>query len=174
MSLTKTSRIHARRPTGCIYPACRCGMGTPKQNSKSQATAKLSNGREQLVTAKGQRQRRGKGHGHLQDRGGRTAYHRPTERAQAQQRVWLPQRQRQIRRIAARCATAISPNRALRHRDQNDPHSRVDRLNNPCSVHHRNACPHRALQPPASNQSPIPPPQSPPLAPHLHQHSHEP
>ncbi|WP_285449083.1 hypothetical protein, partial [Xanthomonas sp. LMC-A-07] len=31
---TKTSRIHARRPAGCIYLAYRCGMGDPKQRAK--------------------------------------------------------------------------------------------------------------------------------------------
>ncbi|MEB1349291.1 hypothetical protein VDP57_18470 [Xanthomonas campestris pv. campestris] len=35
MSLTKTSRIPARRPAGCICRPCRCGMGARKANCAS-------------------------------------------------------------------------------------------------------------------------------------------
>ncbi len=40
MSLTKTSRIHARRPAGCIYLACRCGMGDPEAEQQKPGNSK--------------------------------------------------------------------------------------------------------------------------------------
>ena len=40
MSLTKTSRIHARRPAGCIYLACRYGMGDPEAEQQKPGNSK--------------------------------------------------------------------------------------------------------------------------------------